>query len=278
MITAALTSLLTGITEPIEFAFLFVAPVLYVLHALLAASTQFLMNTLGAHLGFTFSQGGIDFVLYNMLSPFSQKWWLVLVLGPLYAAIYYVVFSAAIRWLNLKTPGREDDVATASVQPTGGAEKARELVTAFGGATNLTALDACVTRLRATVADATKVNQVRLKELGASGVLVVGDAVQAVFGPVSENLKTDIEAHLQTLRAPVTTTPALLRALGGAGNVRTLRAVAGTRLRVELADATRFDAEGARQAGVQAVMTLAPGVMHLIVGARAPALASELVK
>jgi PTS system glucose-specific IIC component len=198
MMTAALTSVLTGITEPIEFAFLFVAPVLYLLHAVLVATAQFLMATLGAHLGFTFSQGGIDFVLYNVLSPFSQKWWLVLVLGPLYAAVYYLVFSTAIRWLNLGTPGREDDVATQSVQPTGGVAKARALVSAFGGAANLTALDACVTRLRVTVADAAQVNQARLKELGASGVLVVGNSVQAVFGPVSENLKTDIEAYLKT--------------------------------------------------------------------------------
>ena len=276
MMTAALTSLLTGITEPIEFAFLFVAPVLYLLHAILAASAQFLMGTLGAHLGFTFSQGGIDFVLYNMLSPFSQKWWLVLVLGPLYAAIYYLVFSAAIRWLDLSTPGREGEAVAESRKPAVGLEKARELVSAFGGAANLTALDACITRLRATVGDAAKVNQERLKELGASGVVVVGHAVQAVFGPVSENLKTDIEAYLKTQATPVATIPALLRVLGGADNVRTLQAVAGTRLRVELADETRFDADGAQQAGVQAVMRVAPRVLHLVVGARASELASAL--
>jgi PTS system glucose-specific IIC component len=208
MLTAALTSFLTGITEPIEFAFLFVAPVLYVLHAVLAASAQFLMATLGAHLGFTFSQGGIDFVLYNVLSPFSQKWWLVLVLGPLYALLYYGVFSAAIRWLNLRTPGREEDAATATRTPDASFEKAGEIVSAFGGAANLTSLDACITRLRVTVVDAAKVNPERLKELGAAGVLVMGDAVQAVFGPVSENLKTDIQAFLKTQAAPLATTPA----------------------------------------------------------------------
>jgi PTS system glucose-specific IIC component len=273
MITAALTSLLTGITEPIEFAFLFVAPVLYLLHAILAASAQFVMATLDAHLGFTFSQGGIDFVLYNVLSPFSQKWWLVLVLGPLYAVIYYAVFSTAIRWLDLKTPGREQEGAAEPPLPLVGLEKARELVNAFGGAANLTALDACVTRLRVTVADATKVNAERLKVLGASGVLMVGNAVQAVFGPVSENLRTDIEAYLKMQAAPGDATQTLLHALGGADNVRTLRAVAGTRLRVELADAARFDADAARQAGVLAVMQAAPGVLHLIVGANSPALA-----
>lgn len=277
MMTAALTSFLTGITEPIEFAFLFVAPVLYLLHAVLAASAQFLMASFGAHLGFTFSQGGIDFLLYNVLSPFSQKWWLVLLLGPLYAAIYYALFSAAIRWLNLQTPGREQEAAGESVRSEASGNLARELVGAFGGAANLAALDACVTRLRATVVDAARVDQQRLKALGASGVLVVGNAVQAVFGPVSENLKTDIEAWLKSQHLPdVSAAPALLRALGGAGNLRSLRAVAGTRLRVELADAARFDSGSARQAGVRAVMQAAPGVLHLIVGPAASALADAM--
>jgi PTS system glucose-specific IIC component len=276
MMTAALTSLLTGITEPIEFAFLFVAPVLYLLHALLVATSQFVMATFDAHLGFTFSQGGIDFLLYNVLSPFSQKWWLVLILGPLYAAIYYLVFTAAIRWLHLATPGREDDDNATRARPVAGGDKARELVSAFGGSTNLTALDACVTRLRVTVADAAKVNHARLKELGATGVLVVGNAVQAVFGPISENLKTDMEAYLKTLAVPEASSPALLQALGGVGNIRQLQAVAGTRLRVELADATRYDVAQARQAGVLAEMRVAPGVLHLIVGARAPMIAAEL--
>ena len=107
LISAALTSFLTGITEPIEFAFLFVAPVLYFFHAILAASTQFVMNSLGAHMGFTFSQGGIDFVVFNVFGGNAQKWWLVLILGPVYAVIYYVVFRTSIRMFDLKTPGRE---------------------------------------------------------------------------------------------------------------------------------------------------------------------------
>jgi PTS system glucose-specific IIC component len=106
----------------------------------------------------------------------------------------------------------------------------------------------------------------------------VGNAVQAVFGPVSENLKTDIEAYLKSQAAPATSPPALVRALGGSSNVRALKAVAGTRIRVELDDPARFDAAGARMAGVQAVMQVAPDVMHLIVGAGASKLASELRK
>jgi glucose PTS system EIICB or EIICBA component len=319
MISAALTSFLTGITEPIEFAFLFVAPVLYLIHAVLAASGQFVMATLGAHMGFTFSQGGIDFVVFNVLNPFSQKWWLVLVLGPVYAAIYYVAFRAAISWLNLKTPGREDlpaasapnGVAAPATPGEGG--KAHDLVVAFGGRANLTGLDACITRLRVSVRDPARVDQARLKALGASGVVQVGNGMQAVFGPLSENLKTDMEEYLArtgpdadgpvpviapaapiSAPAPASGAPApavsparldewvkeaalpLQRALGGRTNLRSLEAVALTRLRVEFADPARFDEAAAREAGVLGVMQAAPGVFHLIVGDRASQLAQAI--
>ena len=313
MLSAALTSFLTGITEPIEFAFLFVAPVLYFIHALLAASTQFVASTLGMHMGFTFSQGGIDFVVFNALGKFSQKWWLVLLLGPIYAAVYYGVFRAAIQWLDLKTPGREDDAvpavpaAGASAGPGG---RALDLVLAFGGRKNLTSLDACITRLRVAVKDPARVDQARLKALGAAGVMVVGNGVQAVFGPPSENLKTDMEEYLKTAgpeadggaatpsapaTAPASTAapgPAdaaiaiepwvreasgpMLAALGGRGNLRALDAVAYTRLRVELADGSRFDEAAARLAGVTAVMHAAPGVLHLIIGDRAEQFAQAI--
>jgi len=295
MISAALTSFLTGITEPIEFAFLFVAPALYLMHAVLAASGQFVMATLGAHMGFTFSQGGIDFVLFNVLNPFSQKWWLVLLLGPLYSVIYYATFTAAIRWLRLKTPGREDVSAApapapgvaASALPVGTHEKARELVLAFGGRGNLAGLDACITRLRVSVKEPGRVDEARLKALGAAGVVVVGTGVQAVFGPSSENLKTDMEEYLKVAGAEadgvaVTASPvaapvapggaaakpavALLRALGGRANLRASEPVALTRLRVELVDGQKLDASGLEAAGVRAVMPVAPGVLHLIVG------------
>lgn len=320
MLSAALTSFLTGITEPIEFAFLFVAPVLYVVHAVLVASAQFLMASLGAHMGFTFSQGGIDFVLFNVLNPFSQKWWLVLLLGPVYAGVYYVTFRGAIRWLDLKTPGREDG-APAAAKPAAAADpdragRARELVRAFGGRANLKGLDACITRLRVTVADPAKVDGAGLKALGAAGVVVIGNAVQAVFGPASENMKTDMDEYLREAEAgmdvlaaapPVAAgsrSPAapaaaaappappvvrsgvepwageaaavLLRALGGGSNVRSVEPVALSRLRVVLADASAFDEAGAREAGVLAVMQAGAGVLHLIVGERADALATAL--
>lgn len=301
MVTAALTSFLTGITEPIEFAFLFVAPVLYLLHACLAASTQFVANTLGMHMGFTFSQGGIDFLVFNAFGRFSQRWWLVLVLGPAYAAVYYTVFRVAIEWLDLKTPGRE---ATTTAASTGGgapaAGRARELVLAFGGRDNIASLDACITRLRVSVRDFTLVREGELKRLGASGVMAVGNAVQAVFGPLSENLKTDMEEYLKAsgvggAPGPGAVPPdarsrpvpaidpgmrdaaaAILAALGGPANLRNLQAVALTRLRVELADDRKFDEAAMRVAGVTAVMRVAPGILHLIVGDRAAQLAAAI--
>jgi len=314
MISAALTSFLTGITEPIEFAFLFVAPVLYVVHALLAASTQFVANTLGMHMGFTFSQGGIDFLVFNVFGKFAQQWWLVLVLGPVYAVIYYVVFRLAIGWLDLKTPGREEAVAAApGMAPAGGmvpagsalagsAARARDLVLAFGGADNIASLDACITRLRVAVRDPALIDERALTALGASGVMRVGKGVQAVFGPLSEHLKTNMEDYLRAsgaaagavpAPAPAVRSPAsaaaaapdpalrataarLLAALGERANVRELEALAHTRLRVSLADPTRFDEAAAKRAGVAAVMRAAPGVLHLIVGEQAGPLAAAM--
>ncbi|MDP1920365.1 MAG: glucose PTS transporter subunit EIIB, partial [Myxococcales bacterium] len=305
MLSAALTSLVTGITEPIEFAFLFVAPPLYLMHAVLAGVGQFVMNTFGAHMGFTFSQGGIDFVLFNVLNPNSQRWWLVLVLGPLYGVVYFVTFRYAIRWFNLKTMGREgaDDEALspAFTEPTTAGDKARAMVLAFGGRANLENLDACVTRLRVTVRDPSKVDALRLKQLGASGVLTVGNNVQAVFGPLSENLKTEMQEYLASAPAQSDSAPLparmpspspsrgsvvdaadrliaseLLSCLGGRSNLKGLDDIALTRLRVELTDATRFDEARARSAGVLGVMRISPKVFHLIVGAKAGPLAAAM--
>jgi PTS system glucose-specific IIC component len=299
MLSAALTSFLTGITEPIEFSFLFLAPQLYFIHAVLAASTQFVANTFGMHMGFTFSQGGIDFAVFNVLGKFSQKWWLVLVIGPIYAVAYYFIFRTAIQWFNLKTPGREDEVigATEGVAIAGG--RSLELVLAFGGRSNITNLDACITRLRVVVKDADRVDQAKLKAMGAAGVMVVGNSVQAIFGTLSENMKTDMEEYLKTADSKAdgekAVTPAvagtdtviaipgkvtiepqvgeaarqLLAALGGRDNLNKVGAVAITRLRVELGDLGRFDEEAARLAGVMAVMRVAPGILHLIIGDKA---------
>ena len=196
MVSAALTSFLTGITEPIEFSFLFVAPLLFLLHAVLAATSQFVFNVLDVHMGFTFSQGFIDYVLYWQL---DQKPWMVLILGPVYAVIYYAVFRVAIQWFNLKTPGREDvEVTLQDAHADAAMGLSRQLVLAFGGRSNISALDACITRLRVGVSDIAQVNQGALKALGAAGVVIVGNNAQAIFGTRSENLKTDMEEYLQS--------------------------------------------------------------------------------
>jgi PTS system glucose-specific IIC component len=271
-------------------------------HAALAASTQFVANTLGMHMGFTFSQGGIDFLVFNVFGKFAQKWWLVLILGPVYAVIYYVVFRLAIRWLDLKTPGREETgvAAAPGAAPARGDDRARDLVLAFGGGDNIASLDACITRLRVAVRDPALVDERALTALGASGVMRIGKGVQAVFGTLSEHLKTNMEDYLRASGAAPAAVPAppsgvhrpaaaaaadpamlataarLLAALGERANVRELEAVAHTRLRVTLADPGRFDEVAAKLAGVVAVMKAAPGVLHLIVGEQAGRLATAM--
>ncbi len=317
MIAAALTSFLTGITEPIEFAFLFVAPGLYVIHSLLAASCHFVANTLGMHMGFTFSQGGIDYVVFNLLGKNAIGAWWVMVIGPVYAAIYYGVFRAVILRFNLKTPGRELDTAVnasatsealRSLKPetatTGG--KALALILAFGGRGNITSLDACITRLRVSVRDPAQVDAAQLKALGAAGVVKVGNGVQAIFGPLSENLKTDMQECLAragdaaqgpgavvAAQAPLASTnsvaPAsgadpvhgqrrasLDAALGGRSNIRSLTVIAGTRLRVEYTDARKIDSAALQRAGCLAEQKVADGVLHLIMGRDAAALAASI--
>lgn len=300
MLSAALTSFLTGITEPIEFAFLFVAPALYVIHAVLAASAQFVANSLDMHMGFTFSQGGIDFVVFNLVGGNAKNAWYVFVLGPIYAALYYVVFRGYIATFDARTPGREDSVENETtndaIAPS--SSKARDLIAAFGGAGNIVNLDACITRLRVVVRDPGQLDRFRLQQLGAAGVMVVGNAVQAVFGPSSENLKTDMLASLRadeaqtsgavptpqaasaaiaavasadTPPAPIAewvreAAPALLEAMGGRGNLRSLEAIAHTRLRVHLADPSKLDPAAAQRAGADALFEAGNGVVHLLLG------------
>lgn len=192
MASAALTSFLTGITEPIEFSFLFIAPVLYAIHAVLAGVAYMLTNALGVVHGHTFSNGFIDFIVQ---SPRAENMLLLVGLGVAYAVIYYVVFRAVIKAMDLKTPGREDEDESASKAT--GSELAGELVAAFGGKENIKGLDACITRLRISVADVEAVNQDKLKQLGAAGVVVAGTGVQAIFGTKSDNLKTDMDEWIR---------------------------------------------------------------------------------
>ena len=195
MVSAALTSFLTGITEPIEFSFLFVAPILFGFHCVFAGLSFMTMQLLNVKIGMSFSGGLIDFLLYGVV-PNRTAWWLVIPVGLVFSAIYYFGFRFAIRKWNLKTPGREDDEeeGTSNVKTNlKGQEHAIEVLKALGGKENITNLDACITRLRVSVKDAKNVNKAELKQLGAAGVLEVGDSIQAIFGTRAEHIKTEIK-------------------------------------------------------------------------------------
>ncbi|WP_040214281.1 glucose-specific PTS transporter subunit IIBC [Clostridium polynesiense] len=191
--SAALTSFLTGITEPIEFSFLFVAPVLFAIHTVFAGLSFMIMQILNVKIGMTFSGGVIDYILFGVV-PNRTAWWLVIPVGLVFAAIYYFGFRFAIRKLNLKTPGREDAAeGTKSNKSQKGSSIAVNILNALGGEENIKNLDACITRLRVTVNNSKNVDKEELKRLGASGVLEVGNNIQAIFGPKSDNLKTQIK-------------------------------------------------------------------------------------
>lgn len=293
MIAAAATSFVTGITEPIELAFLFVAPVLYLIHAILCSAAFMLCIELGIKHSTTFSHGLFDFIfLYGQ----STKGWVLFVIGPIWAVVYYVAFRVAIVGFKLKTPGRGDEDAVEASVESGAGGMSQDLVLAFGGKSNITALDACITRLRVSVTDMGLVNQTRLKGLGATAVVTVGNNAQAIFGPSSENLKTDMEIYLETAgveaelgagsqpmqssatvdvaevvvdAASADKAAAILAALGGKGNVTQLDAFAKTRLRVEVKDASKVDESTLTGLGVTGIMKLTGDALHLIVGDKA---------
>ena len=214
---AALTAFLTGVTEPLEFSFMFVAFPLYIVHAVLTGASLAIAYALDIHLGFSFSAGLIDLLLYGS-APAAKNVPSLILMGLVFFVVYYLLFRFAITRWNMRTPGREpaaefeaeqranlsagNDSPTAvesgpsggavSPAPADGGSKAEQLIAAFGGRGNLVAVDACITRLRMEVADTGKVDQGRLKALGAAGVIEVGSSVQAVFGTEAEALKNEI--------------------------------------------------------------------------------------
>lgn len=281
MASGALTAFLTGITEPLEFTFLFVAPMLYFIHAILVSSAFAVINLAGAHIGYTFSQGAIDFGLFYAL---DTKPWMVFILGPVYAVIYYVVFRFFITFFNMKTPGRDDEATPVAAQVAGASEHdakmafAKKLVQAFGGRDNIKNLDACITRLRLIVKDPSKASDERLKELGAAGVMRVADGVQAIFGTASENLKTDMEEYLRTgdggrdeeevappgKEEEASLSPAVKEALGGEGNVSRAVKSDGNALRVKVKDRAKIDEKKLREAGIDLMMKIDEELVYLM--------------
>ncbi|MGF6550451.1 N-acetylglucosamine-specific PTS transporter subunit IIBC [Paraburkholderia youngii] len=205
LFSMALTSFLTGVTEPIEFSFMFLAPVLYAIHALLTGLSLAICSALGIHLGFTFSAGFIDYVLNFGLS--TKGWWAI-PLGIVYSVVYYGLFRFFIRKFNMATPGREPAAAEEQVEsfaeggfvaPAAGAAvpRAQRYIAALGGAANLSVVDACTTRLRLSVVDADKVSESELKSIGARGVLKRGaNNVQVIIGPEADIIADEMRTAI----------------------------------------------------------------------------------
>ena len=303
MLAGALTAFLTGITEPLEFSFLFVAPLLYVVHAFLAGLAFPIMYLVGGRLGYTFSHGAIDYVLFyaNGIRP-----WLVLIIGPIYFVLYYLVFTVLIKAVQAQDAG-----AGGGGRPSPARRSrmradrfSQQLVLAFGGRSNITDLDACITRLRVGVKDINKADQNKLKALGAAGVLLVGNNMQAIFGTRSDNLKTDMEEYLKTagdeaeltdeaaseisyqptggatvrLRDPMAPEKArgIIDGLGGRDNIVKVDAVAETRLRVKVRDTSVVDENVLTEAGISGLVVVGDGTLHLLAGLNADQYAAEI--
>ena len=213
LISAALTSMLTGITEPIEFTFLFVAPLLYVIHCVFAGLAYMLMHILNVGVGMTFSGGLIDLTLFGILQGNAKTHWIwIVVVGVVYFVVYFFVFSMLIKKMNLKTPGREDDdeetklytrsdVNAKNAASNNSDAQSALIAKGLGGSANLSDVDCCATRLRVTVHDASKVDQAILKASGAAGVIVKGNGVQVIYGPKVSVIKSNLEDYLSSPHA-----------------------------------------------------------------------------
>ena len=213
LLSAALTAFLTGITEPLEFTFIFVALPMYAVHCVLAGLSFMLMHILNVGVGMTFSGGLIDLVLFGVMQGNAKTHWVwVVVVGAVYFVLYYIIFRFMISKFDYKTPGRDDaeevklytradvnarNVASGSV-PAGNDPVSALIVEGLGGAANLTDVDCCATRLRCTVNDAALVKQDVLKASGASGVICKGNGVQVVYGPKVAVIKAKLEDYLES--------------------------------------------------------------------------------
>jgi PTS system N-acetylglucosamine-specific IIC component len=291
LLSMALTSFLTGVTEPIEFAFMFLAPVLYGVHALLTGLAMVLMHVLDVHLGFGFSAGLFDYVLNYKLSTNPL---LLLPVGLGYFALYFVLFRWFILRFDLKTLGRERDEVGAPAMQAGEGGAALDWIRALGSAGNLRAVEACTTRLRLTVVDQARLDEPALKSLGSRGVLKMADgAVQVVVGPIADQLAADIRSALRgrtpmpseprratgalppSARANRGDAPALLAALGGAANVAAIE-VRSTRMVITVKNSSLVNDAGLGAAGFRGVARVGAAHWHVIVGPDAPQVAAAL--
>ena len=195
MMAGAFAAFFTGITEPLEFSFMFVAPVLYVIHAVLTGISVFIAASMHWIAGFGFSAGLVDMVLSSR-NPLATQWYMLLVQGLVFFGLYYAIFRAVIVKFNLKTPGREDDEAVpVQAQTTDRTELAKQYLEVLGGQENLVSIDACITRLRLTLKDRSVVDERKLKALGAAGVVKLGEQnLQVILGPLAEIIAGEMKA------------------------------------------------------------------------------------
>jgi len=289
----ALTAFLTGVTEPIEFSFMFLAPPLFAIHAVLTGVSMILMDALHVRLGFSFSAGFFDYVInFNKAS----RPLLLLPVGAVYFAVYYVTFRFTISAFDLKTPGREDDAPQVKKSVINAQARGRAFLDALGGAENLQSVDACMTRLRLVLESSTAVDEHQLKALGARGfVRPSSHTLQVVLGPIADQVAGDIRAVLaQSGQAPrlgqelsPSETPsgngaglapdavrALVRGLGGRENVRAL-STCSSRLLVSVANPALVVEDVLRAAGVRGIVKLRDSV-QVVVGPKAEEIAGQL--
>ena len=273
LLSMALTAFLTGVTEPIEFTFMFLAPFLYALHTLMTGLAMVVMDLLGVKLGFTFSAGLLDYALN--FSKATRPLLLVPV-GLVYFALYYGVFRWAIARFDIKTPGREAETAPLSGEGAP-VERGAAFVAALGGAGNLASIDACTTRLRLVMRDQAKVDEARLRVLGAKGfVRPSAEALQVVLGPIADMVAGEMRSATgsQAIVAPIIAEPLADRplgdatpwiaALGGRANIASV-AANPSRLMLRLADPALIDEAALRAIGLRALARPGDGALHLLV-------------
>lgn len=294
LLSAALTAMLTGITEPIEFTFLFVAPALYAIHCVLCGLSYMLMHMLNVGVGMTFSGGLIDFFLFGVLQGNDKTNWIwIPIVGIAYFFVYYFLFSFVIKKFDLKTPGRDADseaklYTRKDLEARKQSDKTRIsslILQGLGGKDNIKNLDCCATRLRVTVVDPSLVEEAVLKESGASGVIAKGEGVQIIYGPrvtvIKSNLEDYIENGAEKALAPLETSEenlsqsaVILKGLGGKDNIKNLDCCA-TRLRVTVVDSSLVDEPTLKQSGAAGVIVKGEGV-QVIYGPRVTVIKSEL--
>ena len=282
----ALTSFLTGVTEPIEFSFMFLAPALYAVHAVLTGASMVIMNLLDVKLGFGFSAGLFDYVLnFNK----ATRPLMLIPVGLVYGAVYYGVFRWVIVRFDLKTPGREPDEALAAPVAAAPGGRGEDFLIALGGAANLASVDACTTRLRLVTTGQGAIDEPRLKALGARGVVRPSDrALQVVLGPIADQVASEIRDAIGGSRvqvqAPVSVpTPAvaapvlagdtaqaerLVAALGGARNIETLSSCT-SRLRLVVLDPLAIDEAALKALGARGLARIGERTIHVVMGPQA---------